>query len=447
MPRRAARIRSQVPVEQLIAGMTVDDLREVVSAAVDRHGDVEAQVRLIAARGAGDLAQLRAEVDRALRTRRFLDHGESAGWAHAAQPIIGELETAVDESPSRALVELLQRAVGHVIKVIMHADDSDGLIGDLARELLALHARACDAGVAKPVELAAWMVRFAFDDQDFFEVDPVRYASALGEAGLTAYRDAVAARRDGESFAVRYSRERLAILDRDVDALVRLLGGDLTTPHQFIRVAEAMRELGLDDEALAWAKRGIAQTSGWQVSQLYDLACDVQGGEPLEVLALRRGQHERIPSSSTYRGLRAAAEALDVWPLEQDAARATLQRTDARGFVDALLGDDDLELAWRAALAAPREALGSDLWLRLAERRARDRPADALAVYLRIADEVLEQADRRAYRSAARILQRARAAAQAAGELDAFAAYLTGLRERYRRRPTLMAILDKAGLR
>jgi uncharacterized Zn finger protein len=117
------------------------------------------------------------------------------------------------------------------------------------------------------------------------------------------------------------------------------------------------------------------------------------------------------------------------------------------GFIDALLSDDELERAWSAALAAPRDAPGSDLWLRLAERRERDRPAEALGVYQRMADEVLEQADRRAYRSAARILQRARAAAQAAGELGAFAEYLTDLRERYRRRPTLIAILDKAGLR
>ncbi len=218
---------------------------------------------------------MRAEVDRGLRTRRFLGYRESAGWAMAAQPIVAELESAVAAAPSRALVELLQRAVGHVVKVIMHADDSDGMIGDLARDLLALHARACDAGVADPVELAAWMVRFRFDDQDFFEVDPVRYASALGEDGLAAYREAVAARPDGDSFAVRYARERLAILDRDVDALVKLLGGDLTTPHQFIRVAEAMGELGLDDEVLAWARRGIAQTSGWQTDRLYDLACDV----------------------------------------------------------------------------------------------------------------------------------------------------------------------------
>src|SRR5215211_3048046 len=303
--------------------MTGDELREVVSAAVYRHADVERQVRLIAARGAGDLAQLRAEVDRGMRTRRFLDYGESAGWAHAAQPLVAELDNAVDASPSRELVGLLQRAVGHVVKVIMHADDSDGLIGDLARELLALHARACDAGVADPVELAAWMVRFGFDDQDFFEVDPVRYASALGDTGLAAYRDAVGARRDGDAFAVRYARERLAILDRDVDAIVRLLGGDLTTPYQFIRVAEAMRELGLDAETLAWAKRGIAQTSGWQVAQLYDLACDVQRGQPIEVLALRRAQHERMPSSSTYRAVRAAAEALDAWPLARRCSGPT----------------------------------------------------------------------------------------------------------------------------
>jgi hypothetical protein len=448
MPGKAAR-KAEAPVDALIAGLAVEELREVVLAAVDRHDDVERQVRLIAARGAGDLAQLRAEVDRGLRTRRFIGYRESAGWALAARPILAELEQAVDASPSRALVELLQRAIGHVVKVIMHADDSDGLIGDLARDLLALHARACDAGVADPVKLAVWMIRFRFDDQDFFEPDPVRYASALGEDGLAAYREAVRSRSGGDAFAVRYAHERLAILDGDVDALVQLLGGDLTKPHQFIRVAEAMGELGLDDETLAWSTRGIAQTSGWQVAKLYDLACGVlvRRGEPLEVLALRRAQHERMPSSETYRVLRTAADALDAWPLERDAARATLQRTDPRGYVNALLGDDEPDLAWTAAEATPPGALGSDLWVRLAGSRERDRPADALAVYQRLADEVLERADRSAYRSAAQILQRAQAAAQAAGQLDAFAAYLTRLREQHRRRPTLIAILDKADLR
>ena len=125
-------------------------------------------------------------------------------------------------------MELLQRAVGHVVKLIgRRADDSSGLIGALERELLALHARACDAGVADPVELAGWMIRFRFTDQDFFEVDPVRFAAALGDAGLAAYRNAVAEQEHEDWFAARHARERLAVLDGNTDAIVELHGGDL----------------------------------------------------------------------------------------------------------------------------------------------------------------------------------------------------------------------------
>jgi hypothetical protein len=446
-PRSTSR-RSETPIGGLVAALTVEELQEVVSAAVDRHDDVERQVRLVAARAAGDLAQLRAEVDRGLRTRRFLGYRESMDWARAARPIVAELEAAVRTSPSRELVELLQRAIAHVVKVILHADDSSGLIGDLARELLVVHALACDAGVADPVKLAAWMIRFRFVDQDFFEVDPVRYASALGEGGIAAYRQAVAAHPSDDSFAAKYARERLAILDGDIDAIVTLVGGDLSTAYRFVRVAEAMAELGRDDDTLAWTARGIAETHGWQTAKLYDLACAVhtKRGQPLEVLALRRAQHERMPSLSTYSALRTTADAMDAWPLERDAARAALRRTDLRALVDALLSDGDSSLAWDTAAAAPSDEIGADLWLRLAESREAEAPADAVAVYARVADEVLERADRRAYAAAVRILKRARAAAQAAGALAEFTDYIARLREQHRRRPALISMLDKANL-
>jgi hypothetical protein len=104
-------------------------------------------------------------------------------WAQAAGPIVAELDAVAGEAPSRELVELLQRAVGHVVKVIMHADDSAGVIGDLAQQLLAIHAKACDAGVADPVKLAAWMVRFRFKDQDFFEPGPLRRRAGRSRPG------------------------------------------------------------------------------------------------------------------------------------------------------------------------------------------------------------------------------------------------------------------------
>lgn len=92
----------------------------------------ERHVRVAAARATGGRAALRGEVDRGLRARRFLGYRESSHWARTAQPIVDELRLAVERAPSRDLVVLLERAVGHVVKVIPRADDSNGTIGDLA---------------------------------------------------------------------------------------------------------------------------------------------------------------------------------------------------------------------------------------------------------------------------------------------------------------------------
>ena len=84
---------------------------------------------------------------------------------------------------------------------------------------------------------------------------------------------------------------------------------------------------------------------------------------------------------------------------------------------------------------------------RLAESREAEALADALAVYQRVADGVLETADRRAYAAAMRILRRATTTAQGAGALTEFIDYITRLREQHRRRPALISMLDKADLR
>jgi hypothetical protein len=437
-------------LDGLVAQLDVDDLRSIVTEAAGRHDEVARAVRLAASRRSGNLAQLRAEVDSGLRTRRFLGYRESAGWASQARPVVEGIRSVVQSSPSAELVALIERSIGHVVKVILHADDSDGLIGDLARELLDLHAQACVAGVADPIQLARWMVRFCFDDQDFFEVDPVRYAAALGELGLAAYRREVRARRDGSGrpFAAQYAEERLAVLDGNVEAVVRLLGEDLTTPYQFIRVSEAMAELGRDDDVLGWAMRGIAETDGWQVAQLYDLAAGVYArrGDRRRLLELRREQHNRMPSSSTYDELRQAAEATGSWPAERPGARAVLADRDLGGLVDALLADGEPVAAWQVTLDNPGWDAGEHRWMRLAEAREPSRPADALAVYLRLADAALETTGRAAYTRAAAILKRAARAASSCDRQAAFADHLGHLRETHRRRPTLIAIFDKAGL-
>ncbi len=449
MTPRKVRAEREVGLDRVLEQLTADELREVLAWAAEWHKDVERRVRLTAARSSGDLRALRAEVDRGLRTRRFLGYRESVEWARAARPVVTELEEAVRAEPARELVELLERGIAHVVKVIQtKADDSSGMVGDLARDLLGLHARACDSGVADPVKLARWMIRFRFADQDFFEADPVRYQAALGEVGLAEFRSLLAAQKDQAGFAARYARERLAVLDGDSGAIVALLGGDLSRPHQFIRVAEAMVELGRDEEAVAWARRGIEDTTGWQPDQLYDLACAAHGrrGEQVQALALRRAQHERTPTSSTYRQLRTAAEVIHAWTVESDAARRVLREHNPAGLVDALLDDGEDELAWQAASAPAGLELGERAWLRLAESRQKTHPAQALPVYWRLIDSALETTDRRAYAAAVRLLKQARDVAAAGGDVEAFEVRLLALRERHRRRPSLIAMLDKAKL-
>jgi len=423
-------------------------VRRLLVDAAGRDEETARAVRLAAAGPPERLAVLAAEVDSGLRTRRHLGYWESSEWAGEARPVVAALAEAVEAGASRELVELLQRAVGHVVKVILRADDSNGMIGDLARDLLELHAEACQPGVADPVKLAKWMVRFCFVDQDFFELDVVRYAPGLGDKGIATYRKEVAARSAGsDRFAARYAAERLAVLDRDVDALVEMRGGDLSSPYQYQRVAEAMVELDRPEDALGWARDGIERTSGWQVAKLYDLAAGLLAdrGDVAGVLELRRAQHERMPSSTTYGFLRAAAEVTGEWAALRAGAREVLGARDRGGLVDVLLDDGESDAAWVLATAEPAWEVGEHRWKSLAEARESSHPADAMAVWFRLVDEALVTADKRAYQAAVRYLKAAKKAAVAAGAMVEFEVRVAGLRETHRRRPSLIARLDKAG--
>lgn len=425
------------------------EVRRLLVDAAARYGDVARALRFAAAAPADRVASLRSELD-ALRTRRHLGYRESMEWAREAGPVVDEIAATAHSAPSRELLKLVELAINRVVKVILRADDSSGMIGDLAGQLLEIHEQICGAGVADPKALAKWMVRFGFDDQDFFTVDPVRYSAALGHNGLTALRRAVDDRsaRPDPGFAVRYTEERLAVLDGDIAKIVALLGGDLTAPHQFIRVAEAMLELDRRDDALAWAERGIESTNGWQVAKLCDIAAGVleERGDGSAVFDLRREQHRRMPSSATYALLKQAARSTGAWELEVAGARSVLAAHDLGGLVDALLADGDIDAAWDAATATDENNLGDHRWSRLAEAREPSDPAAAVGVYLRLIESTLRTADRKAYGSAAKKLIRTQRAASAAGLSEEFAQHLAGLREQHRRRPTLIAILDKAGL-
>ena len=120
---------------EIVRGLAIEELRAVLLSASDRHADVRVKF--------GSQRRARPGISLGCAQRWIagfprggsLGYRESSDWARGARPVVDELRLAAERAPSNDLVLLLERAVGRVVKVILRADDSDGSIGDLAREL------------------------------------------------------------------------------------------------------------------------------------------------------------------------------------------------------------------------------------------------------------------------------------------------------------------------
>lgn len=99
------------------------------------------------------------------------------------------LRRAAEGDDPTEVFAVTQRATASALKVIMRADDSSGIIGDACRDLLDLHPIVAAPARVAARKLVDWMLKFQFANEcDYFTIDPVAYAPALGVDGMAAYR-------------------------------------------------------------------------------------------------------------------------------------------------------------------------------------------------------------------------------------------------------------------
>lgn len=196
------------------------------------------------------------------------------------QQAVARLQDAAPVEDPTVVLDVTQRAIAAALKVIMRADDSSGIIGDAMRRLLDLHPQVAARAKAPYPRLVDWMIRFQIDeDCDFFTLDPVAYAPALGDLGVAAYRarldqqraalgtpPPLGARWDSphahDWFTLDWNAQRLAVLDRDVEAIITTHARDRRVAAWLEDTSEALEEIGEVDLAIDWAQQAAESTTG-----------------------------------------------------------------------------------------------------------------------------------------------------------------------------------------
>ena len=397
-----------------------------------------------------------------IRTRADLSRwGGSSAHGRQMHEAVDILEVAIPTTDRAEVYVVTHKALASAIKVIARADDSSGIIGGACRRLLELHPTIAAAAQVPAGDLVDWMMRFQFDgDVDYFAIDPVAYAPALGKSGMATYRarlsdieaglgprpsaeDRWTSRHSHEWFMIEWNDRRLAVFDRDIDAIIRTHALDRKVAAWLEDTAEAFEEIGEIDLAIGWAKQATEFDRGHQSLKAAGYWCKLLAEHrPAELLPARLGVFRRWPSSSTAAYL--YQDAGPSWRSYRDAVVATLAASPRDAVLFALLTLKEVQFAWNLAYSLGLDS--DDVWERLATAYEKVDPLAVLPVLARLVDNELTEAGAQHYRIAARRLAKMRKLATGSAEAAGVEELIAELRQTHRRRPRLQQEFDRGGL-
>ena len=424
-----------------------------------------------------ELATHKKIIRQAIDCSEFVEYGDVYDYWRRAYTVIDGIEALLDQDRAEAVIELCEYALRRVEQAIEHVDDSDGSMGELLDRLQDIHLTACKA--AKP-DLRALAKRL-FDwelngDWDTFRGAAVTYAEVLGDKGLKHYRELAEAawaavpplgpgNGDAESyrhFNIKYIMETLAQTGGGLDELIAVKQRDLSSSYTFFEIAQACRQAGAEDRALAWAEKGLAAFGEETDSRLINLLAELYHGlnrhdDAVNLIWL---QFEQAPSLETYEQLKQAAEQQQRWSAWRNRAlkfireeiqqQAAGKRSRRRSFYDSwsdhsllvqiALWEGNVERAWREARDG---GCTEDLWLELARRREKQHPRDAISIYQRQVDRCVERTNNNAYAEAIVVIRRIKKLMAESGDGMEFQRYLDMLRANFKPKRNFMKMLDE----
>jgi hypothetical protein len=404
-----------------------------------------------------EVERVRRLIDGLRRDRRTHPHHGRQEYYQLASDVVAACEALIESEPT-SVPALARRAVDLVTRALMYMDGSSGIV----HALMAVHARACVAAPPDPKRLAGWLVKLRLDGPGWPDFELRDYADALGGKGRAELARVVEDRakraepdlHGGTPFGIRVLREQLAEISGDVDHYIAVLGEDLYAASQYLKIVDALRNVGRAADAERWVQRGLGIGNPIDEGRLRDVYVDLllERGAADKALAMRWQLFDQYATQTHYNDLRRTAERTGDWPGLRDKAIGRLrevttgQSAVADHLIGVLLGEGELDEAWQVAVDHADDLLESR-WHQLIELRQPIHPQDVMEPWQRLIQRRLDAStDKYRYGKAIKMLRQLRDAYRATGDETGFGAYLDRLRDQHKRKTSFIAKLDRANL-
>ena len=425
-----------------------------------------------------DLDTYRWAIDAAADTGDFVQYGAVHDYTQGIHDAIDSIDELLREGRADEVVDLTEHALSVVERALESVDDSDGYMGGILERLQQLHLAACRKAKPDPMQLARRLCEWELHGEwDVFSGAAETYAGVLGREGIAAYRQLADAewaklpavgprgadRRDhAQRFRITRIMEALARQSGDVEAVVAVKKRDLSSPYNYLQIAETYKAARKHDQALAWAERGADMFPERTDSRLREFLANEYHRRKRhdEAMALIWAEFAESPQLDQYRMLKKHAARTGSWNVWREKAIAFIRESSATAESDAqsarsiwsrqtdrselvriLLWEKKADAAWHEAVAG---GCSNGLWLALAANRMKEHPGDALPIYQRQIEPTLNRKNKQAYREAIGLLRQIRDLIFRVGEEREFARYLAAVRSGHKAKRNFIALLDHA---
>lgn len=478
LPKKMSRMR------EFLNSLSKDRLVAFVLESAVENKAFQEKLELKALLNAGketDLAALRKVFDKATKFGNYIEYGEARSYADRAEQALNAIEEVYRRGRTDGIVELFEHAADRLDKAICAADDSNGYISAVLERASSMHLEACRKIKPDPDLLAEKLFRNDLHCRMAMSNIGGDYDDILGETGRKRYRELIRAAweklpatdskiRDESSlprFFLTQAMKRMTEESGDVDERLAIIEKDLSRASAYLEAAEILKKAKRLPEAIDWAEKGIKKFNyGWESENLRAFLADEyhRGKRDEEAVGLYWDVFKSSMMLKSYRDLKKQAERAKSWTGWRERAMShiyeNVNRATGKGkktgadsdnqveyansrLVEILLWEGQNEEAWKEAQT---HGCSESLWLKLAAIRESANPVDCIPIYQKLAERLLQPADKQAYSQAAAALKKLGELMNRVGNGDKFKSIMHDTRTKFKIRKNLIKALDKLKL-